>query len=70
MPLPAIIIAAGLVIGQASGIVTTAANAVIAVDKTVTAITDLHKYGPQVETLLRPTEPPAVKVKKIARKKP
>ena len=62
MPLPAIVIAAGVVIVQASGAITTAANIVVGIDKSITAAIDLRQYVPQVETFLHPKPPP----KKIA----
>lgn len=67
MPIPGIIIAAGVVLAQASGVITTGANIIVGIDKSITAAIDLRAYVPQVQTFLHPK--PVVTAKQTVRKK-
>jgi hypothetical protein len=68
VPLPAIIIAAGLVVAQVSGAIAPAASLIVGIDNSIRAAIDLRAYVPQVSAFLHP-KPPA-NVRKIVKKKP
>jgi hypothetical protein len=64
MPLPALVVGGIVVVVQATGAFTQAANFVIAVDKAIPAVIDLR---PQVDSLLHPRPVVQIHKKKAAR---
>lgn len=68
MAIPAILIAAGAVIVQASGAISVTADVLKGVDQSITAVVDLHKYVPQVKGIFHHESIPLARVPLAARK--